>query len=83
MRACVRAYMCARVLVLFRPVHHLSARMRSVGAREEARDAARLCEAAEIQERERRQSLEKRRLAEKTRDLKLTVTELERQVRIG
>lgn len=55
--------------------------MRSVGVREEARDAARLREAAEIQKRERQQSLEKRQLAERTRDLKHTVLELERQVR--
>lgn len=54
--------------------------MRSVGAREEARDAARLREAAEIQDRERRRRLEKRQLVERTRDLKATVSELERQV---
>ncbi|CBN79707.1 hypothetical protein Esi_0392_0002 [Ectocarpus siliculosus] len=57
----------------------LDARMRSVGAREEARDAARLREAAEIQERERRRRLEKHQLVERTRDLKQTVSELERQ----
>lgn len=56
--------------------------MRSVGAREEARDAARFREAAEIQERERRQTLVKRQLAERTRDLQHTVSELERQVRL-
>lgn len=55
--------------------------MRAVGAREEARDAARLREAAEIQERERRRRREKRELVERTRDLKQTVSELERQVR--
>lgn len=54
-----------------------------MGAREEARDAARLREAAEIQERERRRRLEKRQLMERTRDLKQTVSELERQVRQG
>ena len=54
--------------------------MRSVGAREEARDSARLREAAEIQERERRRRLEKRQLMERNRDLKQTVSELERQV---
>eukprot|EP00903_Cladosiphon_okamuranus_P010836 g10237.t1 len=57
----------------------LDARMRSLGAREEARDAARLREAADIQERERRRRLEKRQLVERTRDLKQTVSELERQ----
>lgn len=55
--------------------------MRAVGAREEARDAARLREAAEIQERERRRRAEKRQLVERTRDLKRTVSELEREVR--
>lgn len=58
--------------------------MRAVSAREEARDAARLREAAEIQERERRRRLEKRQLVERTRDLKQTVSELEREVsRVG
>eukprot|EP00752_Nemacystus_decipiens_P016258 g14538.t1 len=57
----------------------LDARMRSIGAREEARDAARLREAAELQERERRRRHEKRQLVERTRDLKQTVSDLERQ----
>lgn len=61
-------------------VSQTPARMRSVGAREEARDSARLREAAEIQERERRRRLEKRQLMERNRDLKQTVSELERQV---
>lgn len=51
-----------------------------MGAREEARVQARLREAAEIQERERRRRLEKRELVARTRDLKRTVSELEREV---
>lgn len=51
-----------------------------MGAREEARVQARLREAAEIQERERRRRLEKRELVARTRDLKQTVSDLEREV---
>ena len=57
-----------------------TARMRSLGAREEARAGARLREVEEIQERERRRRLKKKQLEERTRDLKRTVDDLERQV---
>ena len=69
----------ARLRFLF-PTSRALARMRSLGAREEARAGARLREAEEIQERERRRRLEKNRLEERTRDLKRTVSDLERQV---
>lgn len=51
-----------------------------MGAQEEARAAARLREAAEIQNKERQRRLEKRQLVEQTRNLQQTVSDLERQV---
>lgn len=69
-----------RTFSKYAPSALVAARMRSIGAHEDARAAARRREATEIQERERRRRLKNRKLAEETNDLRQTVSELEKQV---